>query len=172
MIVAETKGMEAIAVRGATLSRKLARIIMKGVPNKPGMAARIFAHVGRHNLVVDDIIQASQPKAPVAEVGFTVNAVEAAEAKAACEDLAKEQGFAGVELDEDVAKVSVVGIGMRTHTGVAAKMFGALADGGISIDDITTSEICIGCLIRRADADKALQLVHKAFELDKEPNET
>ena len=170
MIVAETEGMEAIAVRGATLSRNLARIFLKGVPNEPGMAARIFAHVGRHNVVVDDIIQASQPEAQLAEIGFTVSADEAAEAKVVCEDLANQLGFSAVELDNDVAKVSVVGIGMRTHTGVAAKMFGALADGNISIEDITTSEIVIGCLIRRADADRALQLVHKAFDLDREPD--
>jgi aspartate kinase len=170
MIVAETEGMEAIAVRGATLSRKLARVFLKGVPNEPGMAARIFAHIGRHNVVVDDIIQVSQPEAEKADLGFTVNADEAAEAKIVCEDIAKELGFDAVEVDNDVAKVSVVGIGMRTHTGVAAKMFGALADGGISIEDITTSEIVIGCLIRRADADRALQLVHKAFALDQEPD--
>jgi aspartate kinase len=157
-------------VRGATLSRKLARVFLKGVPNEPGMAARIFAHIGRHNVVVDDIIQVSQPEAEKADLGFTVNADEAAEAKIVCEDIAKELGFDAVEVDNDVAKVSVVGIGMRTHTGVAAKMFGALADGGISIEDITTSEIVIGCLIRRADADRALQLVHKAFALDQEPD--
>ena len=170
LIVAETPGMEDVAVRGATLDRNLARIVVNGVPNKPGMAARVFARVGRHNIVVDDIIQVSHPTGPVADIGFTVKADEAAEARAVCEELVKEFGFTGVEVDEDVAKVSVVGVGMRTHTGVAAKMFQALADAEISIQTISTSEIVIGCVVARADGEHALQKIHEAFELDRDPD--
>lgn len=166
MIVAETSGMEGIVVRGVTVKRDLARVMLIGVPNKPGIAARIFAHVARHKIVVDDIIQNVYDHGQSANISFTTSLNDAKEAVACGEELAREIGFKQVELDENVAKVSIVGIGMKTHTGVAAKMFNALAEARVNIQNINTSEIVISCLIDQKDGDHALQTLHTAFELD------
>mgnify|MGYP005835564345 CR=1 FL=1 len=167
MIITETPEMEEIVVRGATLKKDLARVFLMGVPNKPGVAARIFARIAKHNIAVDDIIQNVSQDGNVANIGFTTGATDAKEAQAVCQEIGKEIGFAKVESDEKVAKVSIVGVGMKTHTGVAAKMFNALADAKVNIGNISTSEIVISCIVDRADAEKALKAVHAAFELDK-----
>ncbi len=167
MIVAETTGMEGIVVRGVTLKRDLARVVMIGVPNKPGIAAQIFAHVAKHKIVVDDIIQNVYEHGQVANISFTTSLADAKEAVACGEELAKAIGLRQVELDENVAKVSIVGIGMKTHTGVAAKMFNALADAKVNIQNINTSEIVISCLIDQKDGEQALKTLHAAFDLDK-----
>ncbi|NLX15216.1 MAG: aspartate kinase [Phycisphaerales bacterium] len=167
MIVAETTGMEGIVVRGVTLKRDLARVVLIGVPNKPGIAARIFAHVAKHKIVVDDIIQNVYDQGQVANISFTTSLGDAKEAVACGEELAKEIGFKQVELDENVAKVSIVGIGMKTHTGVAAQMFNALSEAKVNIQNINTSEIVISCLIDQKDGEHALQTLHAAFDLDK-----
>lgn len=167
LIVSETPDMEEIVVRGATIKKDLARIVMIGVPNKAGVASKIFARIARHNIAVDDIIQNVYQESNVANIGFTTSASDADEALAVCEDIGKELGIKKVEVDKKVAKVSVVGIGMKTHTGVAAKMFAALADAKVNIDNISTSEIVISCLVRLNDAERALKAVHAAFELDK-----
>jgi len=167
LIISETPEMEGIVVRGATLKKDLARVMLIGVPNKPGIAARIFARIAKHNIAVDDIIQNVYQDTNVANIGFTVAATDAAEAQAVCQEMGRELGFNKVELEEKVAKVSVVGVGMKTHTGVAAKMFSALAEAKVNIGNISTSEIVISCIVDRADAEKALKAVHAAFELDK-----
>lgn len=167
MIIAETTEMEDIVVRGATIKKDLARVMIVGVPNKAGVASKIFARIARHNIVVDDIIQTVYPDDNIADIGFTTGATDAEEAQAVCKDLGKELGFKEVEIDKKVAKVSIVGIGMKTHTGVAAKMFNALAEAKVNIENIATSEIMISCLVRLTDAEKALKAVHAAFELDK-----
>ena len=167
MIVAETAGMEGIVVRGVTLKKEIARIVLVGVPNKPGVAAQIFAKIAERNIVVDDIIQNALEKGNVANIGFTTSLSDAREAKSVCEQLAKEMKLGPVETDQKIAKVSIVGIGMKTHTGVASKMFNALAKAKINIQNISTSEIVVSCLIDQKDAEKALQVLHAAFELDK-----
>lgn len=169
MIMAETKGMEDVAVRGATLKQDLATIVFTRVPNTPGMAAEIFAEMGRHRIMVDDIIQNFYEDRKFANVGFSTDQARLRDAIDVCERFAKENGIAGVEYDEDVCKVSVVGIGMRTHTGVASTMFKALAEAAINIDSISTSEIVISAIVSKADGPKALQAVHKAFKLDQAP---
>lgn len=169
MIMPETKGMEQVVVRGAALKRDMASVVLVGVPNEPGMAARIFARIARHNIAVDDIIQNIYEDGRRANIGFTVAQDDLREARAVADDLVKELGLRGVETDEHVAKVSVVGIGMRTHTGVASKLFGALAEGGVNILNISTSEIMVSCVVAQKDGEKALNLVHAAFELDKAP---
>ena len=167
MIMHETKGMEDVVVRGAALKRDLATVALIGVPNEPGMAAKVFQRIAKHNLVVDDIMQNIYEDGKRANVGFTVASSEVDEARALCEQMAEELGFGGVEIDEDVVKVSVVGIGMRSHTGVAAKMFDALYENGVNIENISTSEIVISCIVRQDDGEKALKALHSAFELDK-----
>ena len=165
MIVAETRGMEDVVVRGVTLKKDLARVVLVGVPDQPGIASRIFGQIARNNVVVDDIIQNIVGDGQ-ANIGFTTNQADVREAGTICESLAKDIGIQGVEVDDSVAKVSIVGIGMKTHTGVASKMFAALADAKINIEHISTSEIVISVILKRADAEKAVQILHATFGLD------
>ena len=167
MIVAETAGMESIVVRGVTLKKDLARIVLVGVPNKPGVAAQIFARIAEHNIVVDDIIQNVFDKGNEANIGFTTSLGDSREAQMVCEKLAKEMKLKAVETDDNIAKVSIVGIGMKTHTGVASRMFNALGKAKINIQNISTSEIVVSCLVDQKDGEKALQILHEAFELGK-----
>jgi len=166
-IMAEYPGMEDVVVRGATLRKDLARVVLVGVPNRPGVAAQIFARLADHHIIVDDIIQNVYEQGREANIGFTIEKSDLAEAQRVCEEIVAELNLRGFEIDENVAKVSIVGVGMRSHTGVAAKMFRALAEAKINIENISTSEIVVGCIVRRDDAEKALKVVHKAFDLDK-----
>ena len=168
MIVAETKAMEHIVVSGCALKKDLTRVTLKQVPDRPGVVAQIFAAVGAAHVVVDDIIQNVMADG-TANISFTVEHGDVADLKAVIEKQTKELG-GGVQaiFDTDLAKVSVVGVGMKQSTGVAAKMFGALAREKVNIQNISTSEIRISCVIAKSDADKALNAVHAAFELDKE----
>ncbi len=168
LIVPETAGMEDIVVRGVTMKRDLARVVLIGVPNKPGIAARIFARIAQHNIVVDDIIQNIYEHGREANIGFTTTPGDAKEAAVVCGEMAKDVGFKDVEVDESVAKVSIVGIGMKTHTGVAARMFTALAENQINIQNISTSEIVISVIVDQKDGERALQVLHAAFGLDKD----
>ena len=168
MIVAETKAMEHIAVSGCALKKDLTRVTLKQVPDRPGVVAQIFAAVGAAHVVVDDIIQNVMADG-TANISFTVEHGDVADLKAVIEKQTKELG-GNVQaiFDTDLAKVSVVGVGMKQSTGVAAKMFGALAKEKVNIQNISTSEIRISCVIAKSDAEKALNAVHAAFELDKE----
>ena len=165
MITNETPGMEAIAVSGVTLKEDLAVVELVGVPNTHGMAARIFAEVARNHILVDDIVQNIYDSGRLANLGFSTNASDAAEARTVCEKLAKQLNIGSVEVDESVSKISAVGIGMRTHTGIAATMFDALAKAKINIDNISTSEIVLSCIVRREDGPRALNCLHDAFGL-------
>lgn len=166
MIMERSEGLEDVAVRGATLKDDLATIVLTRVPNRPGIAAEIFAEVARHHILVDDIMQNFFDDGKVANIGFSTNQSQAREAVEICRRLAQEGGFGGVEIDQNVCKVSIVGIGMRTHAGVAATMFKALASARINIHSISTSEIVISAIINQQDGAKALQVVHDAFKLD------
>jgi len=163
MIVAETESMERIVVSGAALKDNLARVTLKNVPDKPGTAAKIFHTIATHRIVVDDIIQ-TVSESGKATVSFTLELKDLADAKKVIERLCKALKCQAV-FEDHLAKVSVVGVGMRIHTGVAERMFAALAKAGINIQNITTSEIKISCLIDRDQGKQALQLVHDAFEL-------
>ena len=164
MIVAETPEMERIVVSGVALKEKLARISLRNVPDRPGVAARIFSTIAQANIVVDDIIQTETPGG-LASVSFTVDLAELPDARKVCDALCGELEGAKADYEENLAKVSVVGVGMRVHTGVAQKMFAALAAEGVNIRNITTSEIKISCIIDKEQGLKALQLVHDAFNL-------
>ncbi|MBN1942822.1 MAG: aspartate kinase [Phycisphaerae bacterium] len=163
LIVHETESMERIVVRGAALKEGLARVTLSSVPDHPGVVARIFHQVARENVVVDDIIQTIADNGK-ATVSFTVEMAELPECKQAVDILRKELKCSA-RYEDHLAKVSVVGVGMRTHTGVAEKMFASLAAEGINIQNITTSEIKISCLINRTQGKKALRVVHDAFGL-------
>ncbi len=168
MIVAETEEMERIVVSGAALKKQLARITLRNVPDRPGVAARIFHSLAASNIVVDDIIQTeTAPK--TATVSFTVELTDLRDARRVCQELCRQLKGLAAEFRDDLAKVSVVGTGMRVHTGVAERMFAALARAGINIRNITTSEIKISCIIDRAQGPQALRLVHDAFALGRRP---
>ena len=168
LITAEVEQMENIVVSGAAVKKDLAQFVLVGLPNQPGIAAGIFAHVAEHNVVVDDIIQTVDDSG-AASTSFTVEHGDLTECKLVIEEIRKDVKLKDVVCTDPVAKVSVVGVGMRSHTGVAQKMFSALADQKVNINAITTSEIKISCIIDPKDADTALKAVHTAFELDKEP---
>ena len=164
MIIAESTAMERIVVRGAALKDDLARITLKNVPDKPGAVARLFHAVAVSNVVVDDIIQ-TITGTDAATVSFTVDLSDLSDAKAVCTDFCKRVGTIDASFETDLAKVSVVGVGMRTHTGVAERMFKALAEAKINIQNITTSEIKISCIISHSEGERALRIVHDAFKL-------
>lgn len=167
MIMAETQGMEAISVEAVTLKQDLAVISLNKVPNTPGVAARIFAEVGKNHLLVDDIVQNIYDGGRFANISFSTNATDAKEARTVCERIAADLKVGSVEVDEGVSKLSAIGVGMRTHTGIAATMFDALAKAAVNIENISTSEIVISCIVRREDGPRALRYVHDAFGLDK-----
>ncbi len=170
MIMAETSGMEAISVQGVTLKEDLAVISLNAVPNHRGVAARIFAEIARNHVLVDDIVQNIYDHGKLANLGFSTNASDAAEAKTVCEKIATELGIGSVEVDEGVCKISAVGIGMRTHSGIASTMFEALSKADINIENISTSEIVISCIVRQDDGPEALRRLHTAFGLDAKSN--
>jgi len=167
LICEETQEMEQIVVRGATVKKDLARITLMGVPDRRGIAARIFQAVAEANVVVDDIIQNPLPDNR-ANISFMVETADFAEAKETVDKINADLGGLGVVFDDQVAKVSIVGVGMRSHTGVAAKMFAALAKAKVNIQNISTSEIKISCIVARDEADEALRHIHAAFNLDAE----
>jgi len=164
-IVAETPHMEHIVVSGAALKKELVRVTVKNVPDHPGVAAKIFGDIAAANIVVDDIIQNVMDD-NTANISFTVEHGDLHEIKPVVDRLVRELGGKTAPIYQDgLAKVSAVGVGMKVHTGVAQRMFKALADGKINIQNITTSEIKISCIISKEDANRALQIVHDAFNL-------
>lgn len=169
MITHEVEQMEHIVVSGVAVKKDMAQFVLPGLPNEPGVAAGIFADVAAHGVAVDDIIQ-TVDESGRASTSFTVEHSDLSECKLLVEELRQKFGLEQVLCNNPVAKVSVVGVGMRSHTGVAEKMFKALAESRVNINAITTSEIKISCIIDPADADKALRSVHAVFELDQEPS--
>ncbi len=167
-IVASTPGMEDVVVRGATLKENLATIVFTDVPNEPGAAARIFSELATRDIIIDDIMQTIHRDGRLANIGFTSEAGDLPAIRAVADRLVEGWPSARYEVSEPISKVSVIGIGMRSHSGVARKMFATLAADSINIVNISTSEIVISCMVRADDGQKALQLLHAAFELDRE----
>ncbi len=163
-IVPETDWMRGVVVCGAAITRDEARISLLGVPDEPGISHRVFAAIAEQNIVVDMIGQ-NVGKDGRANIGFTVLHNELAATLAVLRPLAMELG-ATVEHEEEVSKVSIVGTGMRTHTGVAERMFAALAEAQLNMKMITTGDIKISVLVAREDGVKALRAVHQAFHLN------
>jgi aspartate kinase len=166
-IVPEADWMEQVVVCGAALMKDEARVAVVDVPDKPGVSHQVFAAIANKNIAVDMIAQ-NVSSGGKASIGFTVPAIELHATLKALEPVAQAMG-ARVNHEEDVSKVSIVGTGMRTHTGVAQRMFAALADAGVNLKMITTGEIKISVLVDKADGVKALRAVHQAFQLDKPP---
>jgi aspartate kinase len=162
-IVAENESMERIVVSGAALKDKLGRVSLRNVPDQPGIAATVFHTLATHDIVVDDIIQIHNEDG-TAMVSFTLDIGDLPDARNVCDNLAGKLRC-DVVYEDHLAKVSVVGVGMRIHTGVAEAMFAALAEAKINIQNITTSEIKISCLIDASQGKEALRIVHDAFDL-------
>lgn len=166
IIMDATPAMEAVTVRGATLKRDISRVTLAGLPNEPGVTAAIFDEVAGHGIPVDDIMQTMTANGQRVNLGFTVEGREPGELQAVAELLAKRFPDVHADVSSDFTRVSIIGIGMRSHHGVAAQMFAALAREKINIENIATSEIVISVLVRAADGERALQAVHTTFNLD------
>lgn len=163
-IVAETESMEDIVVSGCALKKELTRVTLKGIPDRPGVVARIFTVVGSRHIVVDDIIQ-NVLDDKTANISFTVEHGDVADLKVAIDQVINELG-GHATYEKDLAKVSVIGVGMKQATDVASTMFTALAKKNINIQNISTSEIRISCIVAKDDAAEALRVVHAAFHLE------
>ena len=166
IITHEVPKMEGIWVSGATIQKDLAKIGLIGVDNKPGNAARIFAHLADAQVSVNDIIQV-EISPDKANLSFTIAKSDLNNAKKAIDEIKEQVHCQSVFVRDDIAEVSVVGVGMRSHYGVANAMFSALADAKINIDSITTSEIRISCIVDKNQGQLALTVLCDAFELDK-----
>jgi aspartate kinase len=165
-VVPEEKKMEDVVVSGVAFNRGEAKISFKGVPDKPGVAAEVFGRIGAKGIVVDMIIQNLAVDGRN-NITFTVSRSDYEAALEISNVLAKELGATSVLGDDSIAKVSAVGVGMRSHSNVASRMFRALADAGINIQMISTSEIKISCVIAEKDLDNAVRAIHAAFEGDR-----
>jgi aspartate kinase len=165
LVKEETMSMESIVIRGVSLERAQAKVTISGVKDVPGTASRIFGAVGQANLLVDMIVQ-NVSKTGITDISFTVHKDDVAKAEAALRPVMPDLGE-GVTLEatDGIAKLSVVGIGMRSHSGVAAEMFKALSDAGINIEMISTSEIKVTVTVAEGDIDRAANVVHEAFGL-------
>jgi aspartate kinase len=161
----ETKSMEGIVVRGVSLDKHQAKVTLVGVPDRPGMAARVFKAIGDANVNVDMIIQniSHGSGTPATDLSFTVDQPDLLKARKVIDGLKSEIGFTEVIADEKIGKLSIVGVGMKSHTGVAGKMFEVLAREGVNIGMISTSEIKISVTIDLAMGEKAVKAVHAAF---------
>lgn len=164
---ADNMSMEKVVIRGVTLNQEEAKLTITMVPDTPGVAARIFKAIAEDNINVDMIIQ-NVSAAGCTDVSFTVPRTELSKARGLVKNIAREIGAGEVTIEDEIAKVSVVGVGMKSHPGVAATMFEALAEEKINIMMISTSEIKISCVVRSGDGERAARALHKAFKLDEE----
>jgi aspartate kinase len=166
LVCKEDKEMEKVVVSGVTYNKNEAKIEVMRVPDVPGIAAKLFKPIADANIVVDMIIQTSSTEKGCADVAFTVPKTDFSKTLQIVKETIKE--FAGKEVksNEDIAKVSIVGVEMRSHSNVATQMFSALAKEGINIQMISTSEIKISCIIDAKYTELAVRALHDAFQLD------
>jgi aspartate kinase len=161
----ETKSMEGVVIRGVSLDKNQAKLTLIGVPDHPGVAARIFKSLGEAPVNVDMIVQniSHGTGEPATDLSFTVDKPDLPKAKKVIGELQRDIGFRDVLTAEDIGKLSIVGVGMRSHSGVAGRMFEVLAQAGVNIEMISTSEIKISVVIDLAKGEAAAQAVHAAF---------
>src|SRR5215470_15261836 len=166
-VTREESAMEDVVVTGITHDRSQAKISLLRVPDRPGIAAKVFGAVGAKSVVVDMIVQ-NISRDGYTDISFTVPRGDHLRAQTALQEIGRTVGAEKVVHDERVAKVSIVGVGMRSHSGVAARMFGALSKEGINIQMISTSEIAVSCVIEDKYAELAVRALHDTFELGRE----
>jgi len=166
-VIEEDKQMEGLIVSGVTYNKNEARITVSGVPNQPGIAAKIFTPISDANIIVDMIIQNQDAGRGKADMTFTVVRTDYERTLKLLQELVKKIGAESVQGDTNIAKISIVGVGMRNHSGIASTMFNVLAREGINISMISTSEIKVSCVIEEKYTELAIRALHDAFELDK-----
>jgi len=166
-VVEEDKIMESMLVSGVTYNKNEARITIKNVPDQPGIAAKIFIPISDAGILVDMIIQ-NTSDSHLTDMTFTVMRSDYARAMEILKKVAGEIGAESVTGDEDIAKISIVGVGMRNHSGIASTMFQILANEGINVEMISTSEIKVSCVIAEKYTELAVRALHDAFALDKD----
>jgi len=167
IVCKEEREMERVVVSGVTYNKNEAKIEIMRVPDIPGVAAKLFKPIADANIVVDMIIQTTSTEKGCADLAFTVPKTDFSKALHIVKEGVREIGGKEVLSDENIAKVSIIGVGMRSHSNVAALMFSALAREGINIQMISTSEIKISCVIDSKYTELAVRALHDAFELDK-----
>ena len=169
-LVTGEEGLEAITVAGVAYDKNEAKVQLISVPDRPGTVAHLFTALAKENVSVDMIIQSpSSQQKDSTDVTFTVPKSDLSRVKTLIEGKSKEIGAARVEFDAEVVKVSIVGLGMRSHAGVAAQMFSLLAGEGINIQAISTSEIRISCLVHAKYTELAVRALHDGFGLGRAP---
>ncbi|OLC17403.1 MAG: aspartate kinase [Candidatus Rokubacteria bacterium 13_1_40CM_69_27] len=167
LVTKEEHDMEEVLVTGVTHDRSQAKVSILRVPDRPGIAAQVFGAIAEKNIVVDMIVQ-NISRDGYTDMSFTLPRGDHTRAVAVLEDVARTVRAQGIVHDQRVAKVSIVGVGMRSHSGVAARMFATLAREGINIQMISTSEIAVSCVIEDKYAELAVRALHEAFELGRE----
>jgi len=163
----ETKNMEDVVVRGVSLDKNQAKVTLVAVPDQPGVAARIFKAIGDANINVDMIVQnighGSPNRVGATDLSFTVDKADLLKAQKVIDNLKKEIAFGEVIATDNIGKLSIVGVGMKSHTGVAGKLFETLAREGVNIDMISTSEIKVSVVVSLTKGEQAMKAVHEAF---------
>jgi aspartate kinase len=163
----ETRNMEDIVVRGVSLDKNQAKVTVVAVPDQPGVAARIFKAIGDANINVDMIVQNTGHGSPnrigATDISFTVDKADLLKAQKVIDGLKRDIGFGDVVATDNIGKLSIVGVGMKSHTGVAGKLFETLAREGVNIDMISTSEIKVSVVVDLAKGEHAMKAVHQAF---------
>ena len=167
LVTREDVSMEEVVVTGITHDRGQAKLSILRVPDRPGIASRVFGSLGTQHIVVDMIVQ-NISRDGYTDISFTLARADRARAEQVLDNVGKEVGASGVAADDRVAKVSIVGVGMRSHAGVAARMFDTLSREGVNIQMISTSEIAVSCVIEDKYTELAVRALHDAFELGKE----
>ena len=170
LVMKEDQEMEAVLVSGVTFNKDEAKISIFGVPDQPGVASQIFSPLSQNNITVDMIIQNISHQGAT-DITFTVPKTDCKKALKIIEGVAKDINARGVSHNTNIAKVSIVGVGMRSHTGVATTMFDTLAREGINIEMISTSEIKVSCVISDKYTELAVRVLHEAFGLDRQAEE-
>ena len=158
--------MEEVVVNGVTLNKSEAKITICDVPDKPGVAAKIFKELSAGGISVDMIVQ-NVSHTRKTDLSFTVSKQDLPKALRLVKKVARNVGAGEVLRDQDIARVSVVGVGMKSHPGVAATMFGTMAENQINIEMISTSDISISCIIKKKCAETAVKALHEEFSLGK-----
>jgi aspartate kinase len=167
LVTTEDPKMEAVVVTGVTHDRGQAKVSILRVPDRPGIAAQVFGAVADHGIVVDMIVQNISRESNT-DISFTLPRTDREKAVGVLADVARQIGAEGVAHDDRIAKVSIVGVGMRSHSGVAARMFRTLSGEGINIQMISTSEIAVSCVIEDKYTELAVRSLHDAFDLASE----
>ncbi len=166
MIIDETPSMENVVIRGISVEKNQAKVTITGVPDRPGAAAKVFNTLAEARVIIDMIVQNVSANGTT-DISFTLNRADLAAAAAALRPVVDAVGAAALDTREGIAKLSVVGIGMRSHSGVAARLFDCLGRGGINIQMISTSEIKIAVILDEAAVQEAANLTHASFGLER-----